>query len=179
MLLVSLPHVSGVVFKNSVILLHRYDFSGATGFILNKQYADDTATRVRTELNLPGHCGIFFGGPVNQNTGFFLHSNDYRNENTASLLKDIWFTPGTDILLDIAEGKGPHDIMLVLGHCDWSAGQLDRELLPDENHNDQPAWLLTTPTSDYFFKKMNDAAMWRSAIERVANDRSSHLLNIF
>ena len=54
-------------------------------------------------MEFPFHIG----GPLNQNNGFILHSNDYKSQSTLEVSRKVKLTCSTDIICDIAKDKGP------------------------------------------------------------------------
>ena len=69
--------------------MHGKDTDGAIGFVINKKYPTSRAKYIATQLKLEDHTKIHFGGPVEQQTGFVLHSEDYNNTKTAMLIDGI------------------------------------------------------------------------------------------
>ena len=57
----------------------------------------------KVEMEFPFHIG----GPLSQNNGFILHSNDYKSESTLKVSKKVKLTCSTEIISDIARNKGP------------------------------------------------------------------------
>ena len=66
--------------------------------------------------NLDIDFSFYIGGPLNQNNGFILHSNDYKSENTLKVTKNVKLTCSTEILSDIAKNKGPEKYFISLGY---------------------------------------------------------------
>ena len=62
------------------------------------------------------------GGPLNQNNGFILHSQDYKSQHTLKVTKDVNLTCSTEIITDIAKNKGPKNTLF---HLVILVGDLD------------------------------------------------------
>lgn len=156
--------------------MHGKDDDGAVGFILNKRYPGTRAKFIANQLKIPDEKKIFFGGPVEQQTGFVLHSEEYRNHKTAELMPGIYFTPGGDIISDIQKNEGPNKYMIILGHSAWAPGQLEAEIGGVEPF-DGPNWVVTEPHIDYFYGTMDVIPCWDRAIRQTAGDFSNFLLD--
>ena len=102
------------------------------------------------------------GGPLNQNNGFILHSNDYKNKSTMKVSNNVCLTVSTDILIDIAQGKGP-DFFISLGYSGWGPGQLEDEI---KNNS----WINLRNKDLLFDKDTEDK--WNNAIKRTGIDFS-------
>ena len=63
----------------------------------------------KVEMEFPFHIG----GPLNQNNGFILHSNDYKSEFTLKVTNKVKLTCSTEIISDIARNKGPKNFLFL------------------------------------------------------------------
>ena len=71
---------------------------------------------------------VLMGGPVDPQRGFVLHSPVWGGQDTRHVA-DRWALTGSrDVLVAIAQGKGPRKWLAALGYAGWSAGQLEMEL---------------------------------------------------
>jgi len=106
---------------------------------------------------------VHFGGPVDQQRGFVLHSNDYASD-AGTLMVDQTFrmTATLQVLEDIAVGKGPKVAMLALGYAGWGPGQLEYEIA-------QNGWLTCPPDDQIIFGRDNDAK-WGAALNLMGID---------
>jgi putative transcriptional regulator len=133
-LLVATPAMTDPRFKQAVIYMCLHDEDGALGLVLNKALASPTPAELFQQLDIdpPTESDLRFtvwGGPVEQERGFVLHSLDYKREDTACIGGDRFgLTASLEILRDMARGAGPARSLLALGHSGWGPGQLDREL---------------------------------------------------
>tara|TARA_B100000902_G_scaffold85239_1_gene89590 strand:+ start:300 stop:851 length:552 start_codon:yes stop_codon:yes gene_type:complete len=175
-LLVALPNIKTGIFHKSVVFMHGKDTDGAIGFVINKKYPTSRAKFIASQLKLTDHTKIYFGGPVEQQTGFVLHSKEYESEKTAELIEGIHFTPGVDIIKDIQDKKGPQDFMIILGHSAWAPGQLELEI-GGKPPFEQPNWVVTEPAMEYFYGKMDTVQSWDKGLRKTAKDLSSFLLD--
>ena len=77
---------------------------------------------------------VYFGGPVQTDRGFVLHSPAGNWQSTLRVREAIGLTTSKDILEAVGRGEGPKRMLVTLGYAGWSPGQLEQEL-------SQNAWL--------------------------------------
>ena len=80
---------------------------------------------------------VYYGGPVETQRGFVLHSPCGEWQATLDTGAGIGVTTSRDILQALARGTAPSRLLVTLGYAGWAGGQLEHEL-------SQNAWL-TTP----------------------------------
>ena len=88
-ILVALPNITQGVFSKALIFVQQSDSNGTVGFILNKRFPPNKAKYIASQLNISEWNRVYYGGPVATNTGFVLHSEDYRNDDTVQVLDNI------------------------------------------------------------------------------------------
>ncbi|MGH8453313.1 MAG: YqgE/AlgH family protein, partial [Nevskiales bacterium] len=110
-----------------------------------------------------GSMPVFWGGPVQPERGFVLHSPGESGwDSTLKLSDALSITTSKDILAAIGLGQGPSDYLVTLGYAGWSAGQLEDEIL----HN---SWLNTPADSAIVFKTPT-ASRWEAAARLLGVD---------
>jgi len=87
---------------------------------------------------------IHFGGPVQVDRGFVLHSPVGEWQSTLAVSSEIGLTTSKDILQAVARGEGPGKILVTLGYAGWAPGQLEHELA-------QNAWLTVLAKPEFIF----------------------------
>jgi putative transcriptional regulator len=151
-------------FQKSVVFICKHDDEGALGIIVNNKVDDLPLGQVykqlgiavpKTEVELP----VLFGGPVETSRGLVLHSADYKREETLLIEGGMALTASLEILKDMADGSGPKQAWLALGHSGWSPGQLDREMQDN-------AWLVIDADLNLVFDPDFDAK-WQRALDRL------------
>ena len=90
---------------------------------------------------------IFWGGPLDQKKIFVIHSAEYKNENTQKI-KKVSISSNHQILIDIADQKGPKNFIIVRGLSAWNKGQLDGEI-------DKGMWNLSEIDENIVFERIN------------------------
>jgi putative transcriptional regulator len=101
---------------------------------------------------------VFFGGPVEPQYGFVIHSPDYRSRATIIIAPGIAMTATRDILRAIARHHGPEQYRFAIGYSGWGAGQLEGEIA----HRD---WFTEPATPDLVFDP-DIGEIWRKALAR-------------
>ena len=115
------------------------DENGAWGFVINKPLGTIPITSlIDPSLNtskdreklLKKNIQVFWGGPVDVEEIFILHSTEYRSETTRNY-GNISVSKDYNILFDIAENKGPEKSLVIFGYSGWGSGQLEGEMERD------------------------------------------------
>ena len=71
---------------------------------------------------------VMFGGPVQVERGFVLHTPMTQFSSTLKVTDGISLTTSKDVLEAVAQGQGPTQVLVSLGCSGWSAGQLEQDL---------------------------------------------------
>src|SRR5690606_19263818 len=135
---------------NTVIYVCEHTGQGALGLVINRP-TDLTvgALLKRIDLDLSLEIGpvqdlpVYFGGPVQTDRGFVLHAPT-GGYNSSIQLGDVALTTSRDVLQDVAQGKGPAQLLITVGYAGWGAGQLESEM-------SQNAWLNVAANNDILF----------------------------
>ena len=142
-------------FKDAVVIMTEHNPKGALGFVINKPIgivnlgtlmnSSEKKKNKKKTLNLK--IPIFWGGPLDQNKIFVIHSIEYKNENTQKI-KKVSISSNHQILVDIADQKGPKNFIIVRGLSAWNKGQLDGEI-------DKGMWNLSEIDENIIFERIN------------------------
>ncbi|WP_235970974.1 YqgE/AlgH family protein [Palleronia pontilimi] len=166
-LLVAMPGMGDPRFERAVLLICTHDGEGAMGLMVNKPAPQLSFHDLLTQLQLPCETAaprqVHFGGPVEGQRGFVLHSRDYAGDaSTLAVDETTAMTATLDILRDIAGGTGPAHALVALGYAGWSPGQVEGEIAAN-------GWLVVDPTPELVFGADNDAK-WMAAIRALGID---------
>ncbi|HEX2530532.1 MAG TPA: YqgE/AlgH family protein [Burkholderiaceae bacterium] len=153
--LIAMPSMLDPVFGGTVIYLCEHNANGALGVIINKP--TDMSMEVlleRIELKLeimPNQTSldqkpVMFGGPVQVERGFVLHSPMEQFSSMMKVTDEITLTTSKDVLEAVATGHGPRRILVSLGCAGWSAGQLEQEIARN-------GWLTVRADPDIVFDR--------------------------
>lgn len=132
-LLVATPEMSDPRFRGTVILMVQHDRNGAFGIVINRPVDEVPIARLLRQLGLDsrgseGTVRLFYGGPVQPQVGFVVHSAEYHRAGTLDIDGRVAMTRNPDVLRDIGRHEGPRQSLIAFGYAGWGAGQLETEL---------------------------------------------------
>jgi putative transcriptional regulator len=164
-----MPQLEDPRFERSVIFLCAHNETAAMGLVVNKLIGSLTLGELLVQLEIPaagliGEPRVHFGGPVQQERGFVLHSADYTEKDSLAVGGDLALTATPDILRAIGRGEGPRCSLLALGYAGWGPGQLDTEL-------QQNSWL-NVPADEGILFDVDLETKWQRALAKVGVDLS-------
>ena len=168
-LLVAMPSMRDPRFTRSVIYMCAHNADGAMGLVVNRLVGSITFPDLLEQLGIEsslssGAIRVHFGGPVEAERGFVLHSTDYVQSGTMVVDQDVALTGTIDILRDMAGGQGPRKSLLALGYAGWGPGQLDAEIQAN-------GWLSVPADESLVFDDGLDDK-WERAIGKIGVDFS-------
>jgi len=170
-LLLAMPNMRDPRFAKTVIYMCAHNHDGAVGLIINRLVGSLSFSELLEQLGIesgsvcePILPKVHFGGPVEPERGFVLHSSDYLREESMPISKTMALTANLNILRDIASGEGPRDRILALGYAGWGPGQLDGEM--QEN-----AWLSVDSDRTLVFDDDIDGK-WARGLVKIGIDAS-------
>jgi len=162
--LISMPHLMDSFFEKVVIYVCDNDPKGSMGLVINRQLPSVKAEAILQALELGSDKGpggikdIYYGGPVQPNVGFILHTPDYKTEGTLPISGEVYLTTSSDIMHDIGAGSGPEKYRLTMGYAGWGPEQLEREIANGD-------WLVIPASREFVFDKA-DRVKWSEAARR-------------
>lgn len=160
--LISSPNVNDEIFKKSLIYIISDDEKGSMGLMINKPALKVNVSYFFGEniKNIKKQPKVLFGGPVELNRGFILHTNDYKNiENQIRVDDNLILSSDPSIITDILLGNGPSKSIFAIGYTGWAGQQLHEEL----KRND---WLELDLDKEIIFSK-NHNHKWYKAILKL------------
>ncbi len=132
-LLIAMPAMRDPNFARTVTYICEHNDQGALGLVINRPLDIDLGD-VFAQLNLT-NCDtdvsgrpVLFGGPVQMERGFVIHEPEGTWESSMTIDHAIQVTTSQDILVAMAEGRGPARSAVALGYAGWGAGQLEQEI---------------------------------------------------
>ena len=167
--LLAMPAMTDPRFERSVIYICAHNEGGAMGIVINKTLNSIDFCDLLKELDIPTdpttrNITVHFGGPVENQRGFVLHSLDYEHAELLVVEGQVGLSATLDILRDLAQGSGPKHSILALGYAGWGPGQLEAEF--QEN-----AWLSVPANETLLFDVPNDDK-WERAFNSIGVDLS-------
>jgi putative transcriptional regulator len=173
-LLIAMPGIDDPRFERAVVLMCAHGEDHAMGLTLNRPVEGLTVPDLLHRLNvessivLPDDL-VLYGGPVDRERGFVVHTDDYMCEQSSLPITDgLAWTATREALAAMGDrARRPRRSLLALGYAGWGAGQVEREL--QEN-----VWLTCDPDEDLLFGRDHELK-WARALAKigVAADRLS------
>lgn len=170
-LLIAMPGMTDPRFEKAVIFLCAHTGDGALGLVINRRAGNVSRADLFRQLDLGAlhpreseeSPWIHYGGPVETERGFVLHSPDWSHEEATLEVDEAFSMTATiDVLRAIAEERGPRRTLIALGYAGWEGGQLEEELR--EN-----GWLTCDADEDIVFGG-DDAVKWSAALAKLGID---------
>jgi putative transcriptional regulator len=151
--LISMPAMQDPHFAGTVIYLCEHTQKGALGLVINRP-TELTVNSLFEKIDLTleieyepiGRAPVYYGGPVQTDRGFVLHT-PAQNDTFSSSLKvedSLALTTSKDVLEAMSRGQGPLQTLITLGYSGWGEGQLEKEIA-------QNAWLTVKADADIIF----------------------------
>lgn len=167
-LLIAMPALVSSPFAQTVVFLCAHSAEdGAMGLVVNRRLGQPGFDDLLEQLGVAPvpprrRIALCAGGPVENSRGFVLHSADWTGDGSLAVDDSIVLTASLDVLKVIADGAGPRQALLALGHATWEPGQLEAEI-------QQNAWLSAPATDAIVFGSEHDSK-WRRALASLKID---------
>ena len=149
-LLIAMPSLHDPNFERTVIYIVEHNEEGAMGIIINQALNVNLAElfeQMEIECNdsVLGEKKVLFGGPLQHERGFILHSPKGNWNSSLDVSDNIALTTSRDILEAMVRGEAPKHILICLGYAGWDQGQLEAEIA-DNN------WFLVPANNQLMFE---------------------------
>ena len=117
-------------FAESVILLVRYNASGALGLMVNRRTKIPISRALKELPAAAGHDDpVFVGGPVELDTVFALARAPQNPEGATKVFGGIsLITAMTPLQKAVGGDTSPKGLRIFLGYCGWGPSQLESEV---------------------------------------------------
>lgn len=147
--LIAMPSMSDPHFAKSLTFVCEHNEQGALGVVVNRPTEMNLQTlleqvSIQTSDSLCKAIPVHFGGPVQTDRGFVLHTPVGEWQSTLAVGDSIGLTTSKDVLQAVARGAGPRQMLVTLGYAGWAPGQLEHELA-------QNAWLTVPAKAEVMF----------------------------
>ena len=167
-LLISHPNLpENNPFSKTVIYIGHDNDQGVTGLILNRPSSyslSDFLSKRNLESSLTLNHRMRFGGPVNKQSVFILHSNDWESSSSMDVGKGLSISSDEFMLEKISMGYLPAYWRVFVGVSAWSAGQLEMELEGKPPYRSENSWL-TCEANDNIIFNYDGEDQWIKATE--------------
>ncbi|MCC6251836.1 MAG: YqgE/AlgH family protein [Bacteroidia bacterium] len=161
-ILISEPTLRDSFFYRSVVLLTEHNDEGSVGFILNKPLDIQLNTLIKETDDI--NADIFYGGPVNKENLFYIHSIGKEVEGAMPISKKLYWGGDFTLLKHILQSQPQtiNQVRFFIGYSGWEPGQLKMEI-------EQNSWvvsasfpndILTRPTKN----------LWRDTLRNMESE---------
>tara|TARA_B110000495_G_C22723251_1_gene424765 strand:+ start:26 stop:616 length:591 start_codon:yes stop_codon:yes gene_type:complete len=129
---------------------------GTFGFILNKETGETLSSLLETDIDWP----IYYGGPVETDTLFFLHNNSFDLKDSIKITDSLfWHGNFEELVSKIRNGEVKQsDIRFFVGYSGWDGGQLRREII--EN-----SWIVSDLENENIFSDPKN--IWNDTLKEM------------
>ena len=164
------PRIRDSRFAKTVVMLTHTTGGAQFGLCLNKP-SSNTVADLTPELDvpLPYDIPLYWGGPVNPQTIWMLHSSEWVIEDTHTINKHWSMTSCLEMFHHIADGDCPNYYRFTFGFCGWAPGQLENELKGQEPYGLDSSWLTWSNPDTSKLLEVGHEELWR-----VSCEQSSH-----
>lgn len=165
--LIAMPALADPNFFQTVTYISEHNANGALGLVINRPL-NLTLEQLLEHLQIATSrvdltaVPIYYGGPVQPEQGFVIHSPIGHWGATLRVTEQIGITTSRDILQAVARGEGPERLLVTLGYAGWGPQQLERELA--EN-----AWLSSPADFNILFQTPSEQR-WSAAAALLGID---------
>jgi putative transcriptional regulator len=164
--LIAMPGLNDSSFAHTVTYICEHSDKGAMGVVINTatpmQLKEIFAQMELADAAEAGDQIVMSGGPVQPERGFVLHPSDSKWQSTLEVSPDISLTASRDIIVALAEGRGPKQYLITLGYAGWGEGQLEEEIASN-------SWLTVQADKDVIFNTPFEQR-WTAAAQTLGID---------
>ncbi len=165
-LLVATERMGDPRFARTVIFMALHGADGALGLVVNRPIGELTFAALFGVLRLEpapedgsGTLRAYYGGPVEPERGFVLHSRDVVLDESV-VAGELALTTEPAMLRALAAHNGPEHSLFAFGYAGWSGGQLESEIARGD-------WIVVPADGSLVFAD-DPATTWARAIARRA-----------
>ena len=161
-------------FHRAVIYICEHTCEGAMGLVINRPTGLNlsevfTSLEIVIDNYTMATEPVLAGGPVQENVGFVIHSEQGSWDSSLSISPEITVTTSQDILQNIAVDNALSNQLVILGYSGWAPNQLEQEIKSN-------AWLTCPATADILFSTPLESR-WEAAIRSLGIE-PSQLVNV-
>jgi putative transcriptional regulator len=170
--LVAAPNMVDPNFAKTVVYIALHsEIEGALGVVINRP-SSVTMREIFEQLQVPSDgeaadIPIGWGGPVQTNHGYILHSVESDWAVTIAQTETVALSISRDIIEAMSTGTGPEQVYAALGCSSWALGQLESEIA-------RGGWLIAPATNEVIFSLAPDKR-YAAALALVGLDESPDL----
>jgi putative transcriptional regulator len=158
-LLLSDPFTQDPYFSRSAILLCRHNKKETFGFVLTNYIEIDLH---KLDENMPEIITkISFGGPVEKDNLFYIHTFGKEIEGAEKIMDTLYFGGDYEMLFELikAEPKRINEVRFFIGYAGWDFEQLNNEM---KDHS----WIAVTNISEKEILSTSSDHFWKDCMTK-------------
>ena len=168
-LLIAPPKMVDPRFQKTVIMLTHHSEDGSLGLVLNKpteHSVDDLVAEVG--LTCPFNCDLFWGGPVNPQTVWMLHTPEWQLPTTHKFSMEWSMTSSMNMFHEMERTHKPDYFRMFFGFASWGPDQLVMELEGHGPWRRDSSWLVWHQPHGQQLLDVDSEDLWSVATEQCA-----------
>ncbi len=157
--LLSDPFTQDPYFSRSAILLCRHNKKETFGFVLTNYIEIDLN---KLDENMPEIITkISFGGPVEKDNLFYIHTFGKEIEGAEKIMDTLYFGGDYEMLFELikAEPKRINEVRFFIGYAGWDFEQLNNEM---KDHS----WIAVTNISEKEILSTSSDHFWKDCMTK-------------
>lgn len=164
-ILIAMPGIGDSRFERSVLLVCVHNEQQAMAIALNRPLTGLKLGGLLQRIGMGGEnvpeSPVLFGGPVERERGYVLHTDDYcAGQSTVPVGEGVSLTDTREVLEALGqESRRPRRFLLALGYAGWGAGQLESEIR-------EGVWLTCDADEELIFGE-DHAGKWDRALAKI------------
>ncbi len=172
-MLIAAPGMGDPRFARSLIYVCGHSDAQTMGLVINHPLEGLRLPDILEQLDIKSDIQVpdqpvLYGGPVERERGFVLHSLDYSTEEATMPISDhVGLTASKEVLMAINSANPPRHSALALGFANWGAGQIEDEMA-------QNAWLVCDADDALIFDDAYDSK-WDRAMASIGVDPARYV----
>jgi putative transcriptional regulator len=158
-LLLSDPFTQDPYFSRSAILLCRHNKKETFGFVLTNYIEIDLH---KLDENMPEIITkISFGGPVEKDNLFYIHTFGKEIEGAEKIMDTLYFGGDYEMLFELikADPKRINEVRFFIGYAGWDFEQLNNEM---KDHS----WIAVTNISEKEILSTSSDHFWKDCMTK-------------
>lgn len=127
-ILLSKSSLNDANFDNALVFITEHNQKGAIGFIINKK-ADKFLNQL-VEFKDSFAFPLYYGGPVDNEHLFFIHSRPHLIEGCTAIANNIYYGGNFKQAIALLNSNTitTKDIKIFIGYCGWDFNQIEEEI---------------------------------------------------
>ena len=168
-LVVAPPKMRDSRFQNTVIMITNQTKGSKFGLCLNRPTRHTVQDLAHEQPLITGHdFTLYWGGPVNPQTIWMLHSSEWAVPETHAITDHWSMTSSMNMFHQLDEGDLPQHFRICYGFCAWAPEQLEAEIEARHPWQSQNSWLVWHQPHDQQILDVEEDQLWRVATEQCS-----------